>query len=379
MAGKNDSNSRANPQTAPTEPKMMVDDNPEPAVSIVVPCRNERDHIEAALQSILAQDPPLGGFEVIVADGMSSDGTRDILDSLAREDPRLRIIDNPGLSAPCARNVGIRESRGRHIAIMDAHAEYAPDYIRACIEILEDHPDILCSGGPISSQGTTLFGRAVAAAMSHPVGIGNAKHRLPEYEGYAEGACFPVFRRETFDKFGLFDETLIRNQDDEFNFRIARQGGKIFISHRARCIYHVRETPSQLFKQYFQYGYWRVAVLRKHNVPASLRQLAPIGFLCLLIASLIVSLTLPGWLRLTGAVIPLAYLSILCAVGARIAAREGIPVGLQFPIAAAAMHLAYSGGFIFGIFGGDREKMSTLSRGETKMPHNANPKSQAPT
>ena len=122
---------------------------------------------------------------------------------------------------------------------------------------LEEHPEACCAGGPILSHARSRFGQAVSQAMSHPVGIGNAKHRFGNYEGYAEGACFPVFRKEIFDKVGLYDETLVRNQDDELNYRIARIGGKVFISPRAKCTYYVRETPWQLFRQYFQYGYWK--------------------------------------------------------------------------------------------------------------------------
>ena len=177
------------------------------------------------------------------------------------------------------------------IAILDAHSEYASNYVLTCLQLLDEHPEVCCTGGPIISRGKSIFGRTAAAVMSHPVGIGNAKHRLPDYEGYAEGACFPVFRREVFDKVGLFDENLVRNQDDEFNYRIARNGGKIFISPRVQCIYHVRETPSELFWQYCQYGYWRVAVLRKHHLPASLRQLAPVVFFPLTLMLLIMGLS----------------------------------------------------------------------------------------
>src|SRR2546427_13071515 len=122
--------------------------NASPTVSVVVPCRNEKDHIESCARSILAQEPPPGGFEVIVADGMSDDGTRDILKRLAEKDARLQLIDNPGRTAPYSRNMGIRNAHGRYIAILDAHSEYAPDYVRRCLQLLEEHPEICCSGGP---------------------------------------------------------------------------------------------------------------------------------------------------------------------------------------------------------------------------------------
>jgi glycosyltransferase involved in cell wall biosynthesis len=331
------------------------------ALSIIVPCRNEKDYIEACVRSILAQEPPPGGFEVIIADGMSDDGTRDVLKRLAEDDPRLRIVDNPGRITPYGMNAGIREARGRYIAILGAHTEYASDYVRQCATLLDEHPEICCSGGPIVSRGKGVFGQAVAAAMSHPVGIGNAKHRLPNYEGYAEGACFPMFRKEIFDKVGLYDENLVRNQDDDFNYRVTRSGGKIFISPRAQCNYYVRESPSQLFRQYRQYGYWRVAVLKKHHLPASIRQLVPIAFFFLMPMLLVVGLCLPGWWRLMAAALPAAYGLMLITAGIWIAIKKDTVVGFMFPAAAIIMHLAYAAGFVWGVMDSNGQKMTPAS------------------
>jgi succinoglycan biosynthesis protein ExoA len=320
----------------------------EPAVSIIVLCRNERKHIERCVRSILAQEPPPGGFEVIVADGMSSDGTRDILERLSADEPRLRVVDNPSLITPCAMNIGISQARGRYIAIMGGHTHYGPDYVRRCVELLEEHPEVCCSGGPIVSQGRGAFGRAVAAAMSHPAGIGNAKHRFPDYEGYAEGACFPMFRREVFDLIGLYDEQLVRNQDDDFNYRVAQSGGKVFISPRANCIYFVRESPLALFRQYFQYGFWRVAVLKKHRLPASIRQLVPVSFYALLLVLLFVGLSLDGWWRLLAVVLPAAYLLLQIGAAIDVSLKRGLLVGCIFPVASGIMQFAYAVGFASG-------------------------------
>jgi glycosyltransferase involved in cell wall biosynthesis len=331
---------------------MKAADHRKPMVSVVIPCRNEKDYIETCLRSILAQEPPPGGFEVIAVDGMSDDGARDILSRLAVTDSRLRIIDNPNRTTPCGINAGIREARGRYVAIMGAHTRYAQDYLLRCVEMLEENPGICCAGGPIVSEGKSTFGQAIAAAMSHPIGIGNAKHRLPNYEGYAEGACFPMFRKEIFDTVGLYDESLVRNQDDDFNYRVARAGGKIFISPSASCSYYVREAPTRLFAQYFQYGYWRVAVLRKHRLPASIRQLIPIMFFLLMFVLFVAGLYLPGQWRLTAAALPLMYASILILTGLGIAKKRGILVGLTFPAAAATMHFAYAVGCVWGVING---------------------------
>jgi hypothetical protein len=185
--------------------------------------------------------------------------------------------------------------------------------------------------------------------MSHPVGIGNAKHRYPTYEGYAEGACYPVFRKEVFEKVGLYDEMLVRNQDDELNYRLAKHGEKVFISPRARYSYFIRETPSRLFQQYFEYGYWRVVVLKKHRIPASFRQIVPPLFMAVMLTSVIAGLWLPGWWRLTAAAIPMLYGVTLLTVGVTQGHKTGWRVAALFPVAAAIMHVAYAIGFVRSI------------------------------
>lgn len=341
-------------------------------LSVVMPCRNESRHIEACVRSILGQERPPEGIEVIVVDGMSDDGTREILKTLAKEHPELRVVDNPRRVTPCAMNAGIREARGRYVAILGAHCRYAVDYLRTCVALLDEHPEVECVGGPIISAGKSLFGQAVAAAMSHPVGIGNARHRHPNFEGYAEGACYPVFRKEVFEKIGLYDEMLVRNQDDELNYRLTKQGGKVFLSPRAQSTYFVRETVSSLFRQYFEYGYWRVAVIRKHRMPASFRHLVPLIFLIGLIVSFTLALIVPeGWrlLMLAG---PCVYALILCGVGLHLSCRAGWKVGFLFPVAAATMHIAYAIGCMWGFLQGARA--SNVSQVSTKNTMGAEPR-----
>jgi len=337
-------------------------------ISVVIPCSNERQHIEACILSILSQERPPGGLEVIVADGLSEDGTREILKRLASEHPELRVVDNPRRITPCAMNAGIREARGRYVAILGAHCDYAPDYLQTCVALLDEHPEASCAGGPIVSAGRSLFGQAVAAAMSHSVGIGNAKHRHPNFEGYAEGACYPVFRREVFEKVGLYDEMLVRNQDDELNYRLTKQGGKVFLSPRARSTYFVRESARSLFRQYFEYGYWRVAVIKKHRMPASFRHLVPPVFVIGLAASLGLALVVPTSWRLVMLAGPCIYGLILCSVGLHLTRRAGWKVGFLFPVAAATMHLAYAFGFMWGILQGAQASGQTEKpAGDTKL------------
>src|SRR5262245_13608248 len=228
--------------------------SPAPFVSVVVPVRNEDEFIQSLIETIFRQDYPLDRVEVIVADGLSTDGTRDILDRLVANYRNLVVLDNPGQIVSTGLNIAIARSRGTIIIRIDGHALIAPDFIRQNVTLLSEHPEAWTVGGPIRHAATSTFGHAVAVAMSHPLGVGNAAHRYPDYEGYVDSAQFPAFRRSVFEQVGLFDERLVRNQDDEFNYRLRRAGGRIYVSPRVRYAYFVRATVRQLFKQYFQYG-----------------------------------------------------------------------------------------------------------------------------
>ncbi|MEK9140079.1 MAG: glycosyltransferase family 2 protein [Nitrospirota bacterium] len=342
-----------------------------PLISAVVPCRNENTHIESCVRSLLMQKTALFELELLVVDGMSDDGTRDILKRLIQSNSNLRMLDNPGRSTPAALNIGIQAGRGEYIAILGAHAEYGPNYLETCLKLLNEHPEVCCAGGPIISRGKGLFGRAVASAMSHPLGIGNAKHRLPGYEGYAEGACFPMFRRRVFTDVGLFDERMVYVEDDELNYRLAKRNEKVFISPRAECAYFVRETPSRLAQQYFRYGAARVAVLRKYRMPASMRQLVPPVFIGLLLIGLVVGPWLPGWWRILTVVLPGLYMVALISAAIGQIQASGIQVAARFPFAVATMHACYALGFVSASFKGypsfapatDRQRSPTAGSG----------------
>src|SRR3990172_3535326 len=263
-----------------------------PAVSIIVPCRNERDQIEACLRSILGQDPPPGGFEIIVADGMSDDGSRDILRRLADEEPRLHIVDNPGRIVSAGLNAAVQAAQGKIIVRMDAHTEYSTDYVRECVAILkETGADNV--GGAARTKATSYVQSAICAAYHSPFSVGGARFHNVEYEGYLDTVTYGCWPRRVFDRIGLFDEELVRNQDDEFNLRLTRAGGKIWQSPRIKSWYSPRGSLRALFQQYMQYGYWKVRVIQKHRLPASMRHVVPGGFLLSLAALGLLSLLWP--------------------------------------------------------------------------------------
>lgn len=332
------------PETSESR-SARADSGPSPVVSVVMPCRNERAHIEASVRSVLAQRNVDGGFEVIVVDGQSDDGTREVLRLLQAEHPQLRVVDNPERITAFAMNRGVELSRGKQVAILGAHTHYPPDYLATCLELLSEHPEADCVGGTIESRGISPFGQAVAFAMSHPAGVGNARHRYPDYEGYAEGACFPVFRREQLLRTGLYDTTLVRNQDDDLNFRFRQAGGRVFISHRARCTYFVRDTPGSLFRQYFQYGLWRLRVLRKQGEVVAWRQLAPVLFFGWVLLALLLTPLVPGALRplLWGPV--LLYVVVLLTTMLLSLTSLAPAAALRVPAALFILHFSYALGF----------------------------------
>ncbi len=321
-----------------------------PLISVVVPCYNEKKYIEKCILSILDQSIPQVQTEIFVIDGMSNDGTREILFRLQKEFNRFQVIDNIKRKTPFARNLGVKASTGKFIAILDAHTEYDKNYLANSLKLFEEHPDISCAGGPIESVGKNNFGKATALAMSHPLGVGNAKHRFPDYEGYAEGACFPVFKKEVFDKLGTFDEELVRNQDDEFNLRMKKNGMKVYLSPKAKATYFVRDTPAKLFKQYFDYGYWRMAVIKKHKLPMSFRQLVPVLFIMIIFLSLFLSPFIKVNFMATIFIIPAIYTLTLSAASVPIIIKNGAKVGMLFPVAAVILHFSYAFGFLKGIF-----------------------------
>jgi succinoglycan biosynthesis protein ExoA len=324
-----------------------------PVVSVVIPCRNEREHIKDCLRSVLAQEPVAGGFEVIVADGMSDDGTREILSEISTTDKRLKIIDNPGCITACGMNAGILQARGRYIAIMGAHNEYAPDYLRTSLEVLQNTGADNVGGSMTCVGSSTLSGesrlqKAIAIAHHSPFSAGGARWHDPSYEGPADTVFGGFYRRDVFERVGLFDESLVRNQDDELNLRLTRAGGKIWQSPHIKSWYHPRASLPALFRQYAQYGYWKVRVVQKHGKPASLRHLVPGIFVFCVIALPLLSLYNPAvsWIW-----VGLITLYLCCNLTASFitAARQGWRYLPLLPVVFGCYHFSYGLGFLKGI------------------------------
>ena len=318
-----------------------------PMVSVIVPCRNEERFIGACLDALLAQTYPRERIEILVADGRSKDGTRRVVERAASRDNRIRVIDNAGRFAASGLNRGIEAAVGSVIIRVDAHGAVATDFIEQNVRLLAAHPEAWSVGGPIVHRGVGATGRAIATAMSHPFGVGNARHRFSDYEGDVDSAAFPAYRRATFDRVGAFDERFVRNQDDELSLRIIRHGGRILVSTAVRFTYHVRERFGGLFRQYLQYGYWKVAVIRKHGRPASLRVFAPVLLVGSIAASVLAWSLGLEFAALVLAVPGGAYMvaNIGVSLGIAITPRVGVGIAMRVPVAFVLMHAGYGLGF----------------------------------
>ncbi len=249
-------------------------------VSVVIPCRNEEKNIAACVSAIYASHLPEGcALEVLIVDGQSDDGTLQIISELQKKYSGLHLITNPKRITPVAFNLGIQNAKGDYIQIIGARQIIAEDYILKGISKLQSHPEIWCIGGKVENVFENELGEIIAKAMDSPFGVGAGNFRILKASAYVDTVGTPLFRKAVFEKAGLFDESLVRNQDDELSFRILKAGGKIFLDVEMKVKYFVRGNFKNLFKQYFQYGYWKVYVNKKHRTITTLRQLAPAGFM----------------------------------------------------------------------------------------------------
>jgi succinoglycan biosynthesis protein ExoA len=307
-------------------------------VSVIAPCRNECGHIDAFLDAVGAQRLPAGWvMELLVADGMSDDGTRERLAERSRADARLVVIDNPGRIVSTGLNACLAQARGEVIARLDMHTTYAEDYLAQCLAALvRTGADNV--GGPWIAEGSTPMQRAIAAAFQSRWVAGGARSRDTAYEGPTETVYLGCWRRTAFDCFGGFDETLVRNQDDEHNLRIVRGGGRVWQSASIRSTYQPRASLARLFAQQRQYGYWRPFVLRKHGQPGSWRQVAPAG----LVAAVLVAALLAPWSGPLPLVLLLsAYMCYLALVSLAISVRGGAGLVSRLPAVIAAYQIGY--------------------------------------
>jgi glycosyltransferase involved in cell wall biosynthesis len=319
-------------------------------VSIIAPCRNEAPHIRAFMDSLLAQECEGLDLEILIVDGLSEDGTAEVVAEYATKHPRIRLITNEKRITPAALNRGIEEAHGEVIVRMDAHSVYPTDYVARCIGHLRSRPDVGNVGGRwVTLPGAdTVTARAIAAALSHPFGVGNATYRVGAQEPcLVDTVPFGCYRREVFDRIGRFDEEMVRNQDDEFNARLTRSGGRHLLVPAIEIQYFARDTLPRLWRMIWQYGLFKPLAAVKAGTVPTLRQLVPAAF----VASVVLSAVASIWFE-TGrwALVGILGLYLAANAAASVAASRGrIAVALLLPIVFAGMHISYGVGYWWGL------------------------------
>jgi succinoglycan biosynthesis protein ExoA len=254
-------------------------------VSVLIPCRNEVQYIEGCIRNVCSFHEPDGGFEAVVIDGLSTDGTREILCHLKRQFSDLVVIDNPGKTVPRAMNLGIEHAKGEYIVRADVRCIHPKSYLRDLIELSERTGADNVGGVLVPEFGNTYAQNAIGLAYKSRIAMGGALRDRGDFVGETDTVYGGCFKRKRLLNVGMYDEEMVRNQDDELSFRLRETGGKIIQDGRIKVRYFPRSSFWHLFKQFMQYGYWKVTVIKKHPHQASLRHLLPavlvLGFVAL--------------------------------------------------------------------------------------------------
>lgn len=320
-----------------------------PRVSVVIPVRNERRYVGECLGSVMAALAAVGESEVLVVDGLSDDGTGEILALASERHPGLRVIANPRRVTPAGFNLGIRAARATAIAIVSAHSRVEPDFFVTALRRLEaGHADIV--GGPVRTEpsGDGPLAWLLARVVSHRFGVGNSRFRVSTREAYVDAVPFAVFRREVFDRVGLFDESLVRNQDTDFFGRVARERFRVLLDPAVRSTYRARGTLGGLLAQGFRNAYWNVLVWRRNPAAFQWRHAVPGMFVALLVALG----ALAAWWRPAAVLLLLVlglYLLAASAAAADVLLRTRRAAALGLPPLFLAYHVSYGAGSIAGL------------------------------
>ncbi len=320
-----------------------------PSVSVIMPVRNEADFIHQSLGALLAQDYPAENLEILVVDGLSTDDTRAFIQARQAQHPNLQLVDNPGHIVPTGFNVALARASGAIIIRVDGHTEIAPDYVRQCVAALQrSGADNV--GGRMNAVGADAGAvrQAIALATSTPFGVGGARFHYSEQEEWVDTVYMGAWRREVFERLGGFDEELVRNQDDEFNYRLREQGGRILLCPSIQSRYTPRATFAGLWRQYFQYGFWKVRVMQKHPRQMQPRQFIPLGLVACVLGLALGALVYPPTAWLLGFVLALYGVANLAA-SLWTAARADWRNFPLLPLAFAILHFSYGLGFLVGL------------------------------
>jgi glycosyltransferase involved in cell wall biosynthesis len=325
--------------------KTVIADTP--FVSVIMPLRNEADFVTKSLGAVLAQDYPPDRMEVLIADGMSTDNTREKIRVLATKSPfPVHIVDNPGRVVPTGFNSALILAQGDIIIRVDGHTLIAPDYVRTCVDALE-RTGADNVGGRMQAVSTNPLGETIALATSSPFGVGGARFHYSDHEEWVDTVYMGAWHRQVFERIGCFDEEFVRNQDDEFNYRLLAHGGKILLCPQIKSHYYNRSTLKSLWRQYFQYGMYKVRVMQKHPRQMRARQFVPPMFVLSVMAAALLApfLKLGRWLLLLVTTMYTAANLLASWITLR---QQGRRPAHLLSIVFGTLHFSYGLGFLVG-------------------------------
>lgn len=327
-----------------------------PLVTVVVPCYNESKRIQHLLDALYLQTYPKECIEVVIADGMSTDGTRAVIADWASGHPDLnvRVVDNPRRVIPSALNRAIESANGEIIIRMDGHSAPHPEYVGRAVSALDANMGENVGGiWEIKPDNDSWIARSIALAAAHPLGVGDALYRHATQPAYVDTVPFGAFKRELWERVGKFDETLLTNEDYEFNVRIRKAGGKIWLNPEIRSTYYARATFADLARQYWRYGFWKYKMLTRYPDTIRWRQGLPPLFVLSVILGILFSWVKPVFFLVSFEL--LAYFSILILAGMRQALKQKkLAYVLGLPISIAVMHFSWGSGFLWSMISGDK-------------------------
>ncbi len=324
-----------------------------PLVSVIIPCRNEEKTIHLVLEALFEQSFPLQNMEIVIADGLSTDGTRRAIHAFSEAHPALfvRLVDNPKQIIPTGLNTAIKASKGELIVRMDAHSLPNQDYVQRCYNAHQEGKAENVGGvWKISPQNNGWVARSIAAAAANPFAVGDAHYRFTEKAAYVDTVPYGSYKRELFEKIGYFDESLLANEDYEFNTRIRQSGGRIWLDPAIQCTYFARATFAALAKQYWGYGFWKAQMLKRYPETLRWRQALPPAFVLGLVVLALVGFIWPiAWPVF--AVIVGLYLAVQLVPAIQISLKAGdIHLSIGVVIATLIMHFSWGTALIVGLF-----------------------------
>jgi len=323
-----------------------------PKVSIIIPCYNEEKTIGLLLKAIQKQDYPLTNIEIVIADSLSTDATKEKISEFIKSNPSvlIKVIDNAKQTIPSGINCAAKVSKGEILIRLDAHSEPNGEYVKTSVDLLKNNIAENVGGvWEIQPGEDTCIAKAIAKAAAHPLGVGDAKYRVSTKSQYVNTVPFGAFYKKTFENIGCFDETLLANEDYEFNTRLKNSGGKVWLDTRIRSKYYARKNLKELAQQYWRYGFWKVRMLKRYPATIRWRQAIPPLFMASVIFLGVLSIFISFTRIILGVEFAIYFLPLILA-GLQTAIKHNDPCFLLIPFAIITMHFSWGGGFLSSLF-----------------------------